>query len=393
MKLAIVTARYGREVLGGAETLARELAAHLPRPEFDVEVLTTCAVDLETWRNELPVGPAVIDNVPVRRFPIDHRFRDARRFRELQFQFGTAQPITRDEEYAWIDHSAHSPALYAYLAQHGRDFDYLVFAPYLFGPTLYGTQLWPERSVLWPCLHDEVYARFLHVRLMLEACRGLLFITEPERRLALKTLGIRQPRAEVVGLGVDDFAARADRFRQKFGLSEPLLLYAGRFDSTKNLLELFEFFIAYKQLHAEPLKLVLLGSGPLTPPPHPDIVSLGFVNELDKHDAFAAAAVVCQPSLWESFSIVLMEAWLAGTPVLVHGDCEVTRDHVRRSHGGLDYTTFDEFAGALDWFLAHPLERQQLGQQGRAYVRREYNWRRVIDRFRDALMAWQGGMP
>ena len=389
MKLAIIVARYGREVLGGAETLARELAAHLPRPEFEVEVLTTCAINLDTWRNELPAGRTTLDGVPVRRFPIDHHFRDAARFRQLQFQFGTQQPASRDDEYAWIDHSAHSPALYAYLAQHGPEYDYLIFVPYLFGSTLYGATLWPERSIIWPCLHDEPYARFLHVRLMLEMCRGLLFITEPERQLALGKLGIRQPRTEVVGLGVDQVVGQADRFRQKFDLSDPFVLYAGRFDSTKNLLELFNFFGDYKEQHAGDLKLVLLGSGPLTPPTRSDIVTLGFVSDDDKRDAFAAAAVVCQPSVWESFSIVLMEAWLAGKPVLVHGDCDVTRDHVRRSNGGLYYVTVDEFAGALDWLLAHAMERAQLGQQGREYVQREYAWPRVIDRLRQTLQMWQ----
>jgi len=389
MKLAIIVARYGREVLGGAETLARELATHLPRPEFEVEVLTTCAINLDTWRNELPAGATTLDDVPVRRFPIDHRFRDAARFRQLQFQFGTQQPATRDDEYAWVEHSAHSPELYAYLAQRGLEYDYLIFVPYLFGPTLYGTALWPERSVIWPCLHDEPFARFLQVRLMLEACRGLLFITEPERQLALGKLGIRQPHAEVIGLGVDDFTGQAERFRQKFGISEPFMLYAGRFDSTKNLLELYTFFSDYKHQHPGDLKLVLLGSGPLLPPARSDIVALGFVSDEDKRDALAAATVVCQPSLWESFSIVLMEAWLAGRPVLVHGDCEVTRDHVRRSNGGLYYATFDEFAGTLDWLVAHPAERAQLGQQGRAYVQREYAWPRVIDRFRQVLQTWQ----
>ena len=366
-----------------------ELATHLPRPEFEVDVLTTCAIDLETWRNELPSGLSLIDGIRVQRFPIDHRFRDAARFRQLLFQFGTHQPATSDDEYAFVDHSAHSPALYAYLAQHGSEYDYLIFIPYLFGSTLYGTQLWPERSIIWPCLHDEPYAHFLPVRLMLEACRGLLFITEPERQLALGKLGIRQPRAEVIGLGVDEYDAQADRFRQKYGVHEPFMLYAGRFDSTKNLLELFHFFVEYQQSQPGTLQLVLLGSGPLSPPQHPDIISLGFVDEGDKRDAFAAATVVCQPSLWESFSIVLMEAWLAGKPVLVHGDCEVTRDHVRRSNGGLYYATFDEFAGALDWLVGHPTERSQLGEQGRAYVREHYQWPRVIERFRSTLTAWQ----
>lgn len=390
MKLAIVVARYGREVLGGAETLARDLATHLPRPEFEVDVLTTCAVNLDTWRNELSVGLGELDGIPVRRFPVAPQFRDVGRFRQLQFQFGTQQPATRDDEYAWIENSAHSPELYAYLVQHGLEYDYLIFAPYLFGPTLYGTMIYPERSIIWPCLHDEPYARFLHVRLMLETCCGLMFITRPEKQLALNKLGIRQPRAEVIGLGVDDFSGQADRFRAKYHIDGPFMLYAGRFDSTKNLLELFQFFGEYKQRFPGDFKLVLLGSGPLKPPERHDIVALGFVSDADKQDAFVAATVICQPSLQESFSIVLMEAWQASRPVLVHGDCEVTRDHVLRSNGGLYYASPDEFVGALNWLLSHPLECAQLGRQGREYVRREYAWPIVLERFRRTLQTWRG---
>jgi glycosyltransferase involved in cell wall biosynthesis len=83
-----------------------------------------------------------------------------------------------------------------------------------------------------------------------------------------------------------------------------------------------------------------------------------------------------------------MESWLAGTPVLVHGHCPVTRYHVLRSSGGLYFTSAAEFTGALDWFLDHPAERQWLGALGRAYVLREYDWTSVLGRLREALTAW-----
>lgn len=389
MKLAIVVPRYGERVLGGAETLARQLAERLSRTEFDVELLTTCAHDMHTWRNAYPPGTTQINGVRVRRFPIDHRLWNRHRHWELTRKFTNHEPTTVDEEYEWIDNSAHSPALYAHLIQHGDEYDFIIFTPYPFGTTLYGTSLLPERSILLPCLHDEPFARLLQTRLMMESCRGLMFISAPEMTLAQEKLGIHNPRARLVGFGLDDHQSNGERFRKRLGLYDPFLLYAGRLDGLKNLLELFSFFVEYKRRRPGPLKLVLIGDGQLPIPTHPDIVPLGFLPEQDKLDGYSAATILCQPSLMESFSIVLMEAWLSETPTLVHGNCDVTRDHVQRSNGGLYYTDFDEFSGALDWLIEHPSERTQMGKSGRAYVRREYNWETVLDHFRDALETWQ----
>ena len=135
MKLAFVIPRYGEEILGGAEAITRSLAEHLPRSEFDVEVLTTCAQDLLTWRNVFPSGLTRVDGVPVYRFPIDHRFHDERRYCELRTKFTHRCPATVDEEYEWIDQSAHSPALYAYITAHRKRYDFLIFGPGIFGIT------------------------------------------------------------------------------------------------------------------------------------------------------------------------------------------------------------------------------------------------------------------
>jgi len=389
MRLAFVVHRYGEEILGGAEAITRRLAEHLPRPEFSADVLTTCVDDLLTWRNVYPPGLTQVNGVPVHRFPVDHRFRDARRYRELMIKFINRGPTTVDEEYEWIDHSAHSPALYTYIAQRGQEYDFLIFGPYLFGPMFYGITLWPERSILWPHIHDEPFAYFLQTRLMMQSCRGIMFNSEPEMALVRDKLGVRHPGACVVGEGMDDYQADPGRFRRRWGLSDPFILFAGRLSPAKNLLELISFFIQYKRLRPGPLKLVLMGHGAMPVPSHPDIVPVGFQSERDKLDVYAAATVLCQPSMRESFSIVVMESWLAGVPVLIHGDCDVTRYHVLRSNGGLYYAGFEEFAGTLDWLMEHPVERERMGQLGRAYVLTEYNWEAVLGRFRDALKVWQ----
>ncbi len=394
LRLGIVIPRYGLDVLGGAETFARDFAAHLPTPEFAVTVLTTCARDLVTWRNEYPPGRTRVGDVQVHRFAIDHRRRDARRFQFLTDRINRGEPISIEDQVAWLEHSAHSPELYLHLARQGGEYDLLLFLPYLFGTTIFGSTVRPERSVVCPCLHDEPYAYFEDVRGMLSAVQGLMFISAPEQALAEERLGIRHPQARLVGFGLDDFPAMSARFRQRFGIAEPFVLYAGRFDPMKNVLQLIADFLAHRRARPnQDLKLVLAGSGPLTVPNHPDLIPLGFLELGDLRDAYAAATLLCQPSVVESFSIVLMESWRAGTPVLVHGHCAVTRQHVLQSGGGLYFTSAAEFSAALDWLLSHPHERQQMGRQGRAYVQREFTWPTVIDRFRTATALWTKGGP
>jgi glycosyltransferase involved in cell wall biosynthesis len=388
IRLGFVIPRYGSEILGGAEATTRSLVEHLPQPEFRVEVLSTCARDLVSWKNAYPPGLTSVNHVPVHRFPIEHRGRDERRYRELTDRFTNHWPMTVEEEDEWIRHSAHSPALYSYIAQRGGEYDLLIFGPYLFGTTLYGTALRPQQSILWPHLHDEPYAFFQQTRLMMQSCRGIMFNSEPEMVLARDKLGIRHPRACVVGEGLSDFESDPKRFRERSGLRDPFLLYGGRLTEAKNLLELLSFFIEYKKRRPGPLKLVLMGEGTWPIPAHTDVLSIGYQSERDKLDVYAAATVLCQPSLHESFSLVIMESWLAGVPVLVHGQCDVTRYHVLQSNGGLYYTSAAEFAEALDWFLAHPQELRRMGDLGRAYVRREFNWSAILDRFRQASALW-----
>ena len=69
MKLAVVVQRYGADLNGGAELQARYIAERLSR-HADVEVLTTCARDYITWRNEIPAGTDSVNGLLVKRFKV-----------------------------------------------------------------------------------------------------------------------------------------------------------------------------------------------------------------------------------------------------------------------------------------------------------------------------------
>lgn len=385
LRLAFVVPRYGADVVGGAETLVRGLAEHLAASGSAVDVLTTCAQDHLSWKNVLPAGASREAGVTVRRFPV--RLRDTRRHAWLQLRILRGSRLRPKEEARWAKESVGSAELFDHLARRGTEYDLVCFAPYLFGTTLCGVPLVPGRAVLIPCLHDEPFAHLGLVRDTFQACRGFIFNSPPEAALAEKLYGIGDRPAGVVGLGFDPPPpADPAALRRRHGLEGPLLFYLGRKETGKNVPLLIEYALRYRAGRRSDLTLVLAGDGPVTAPPRtPGVRDLGYLDAAAKAAAYAAATVVCQPSVNESFSIVLMESWLAGTPVLVHARCPVTTHHVFRAGGGLAFDDFYEFAEALDLLLEDAERRRRMGSQGRAYVETVYSWPAVTARLRETL--------
>jgi glycosyltransferase involved in cell wall biosynthesis len=387
MRLAMVVPRYGPDILGGAETFARVFAEEMTRRGYGVDVLTTCGRDHITWRNELPAGRTTINGITVERFPIRANW-DSPRYHALHGSILSGQSLTIDEQYEWIDTGAHSPALYAHIQRHQYRYDLLIFVPYLFPTTYYGASIAPDKSIIWPCLHDEGYAWLAPTRAILQTVRGVMFNVEPERQLAHR-LGVQNAGEAIVGFGLQPVTGSAARFRQATGIEDPFVLYSGRLEGAKNVPRLVGYFLDYKRERGGPLKLVLMGTGPEAIPAHRDIIQLGFRQGQDKFDAYAAASILCQPSVNESFSIVIMESWQASVPVLVHGNCAVTKYHARQSGGGLYFLNYADFSGALDLVLGDDELRAHMGQNGCRYVAQNYNWEAVAGRFEVAVARWQ----
>jgi len=93
------------------------------------------------------------------------------------------------------------------------------------------------------------------------------------------------------------------------------------------------------------------------------------------------ALALVTPSAFESFSIVLMEAWAVGTPALVNRRCAVTRDHAEWSGGALAFGSYAELEVALDRLTGSPALAAALGTAGRAYVNAYYRWPDVVARY------------
>ncbi len=382
MRIAVVVPRYGREVLGGAESLGRGIAAEAAKQGWPVEVWTTCAQTHYTWENCYPVGAENADGVTVRRFPITGW--DPGRRAELDVRLSTLGALSAHEQYAWLDSGPHSVPLYEYVAQHAREFDAVVALPYATPLVHYAAWAAPEQVVMLPCLHDEPYAYMEPTRLVLENVRGVMFNAPEEADLARARIGVRPRRQGVLGGG----ATLSGVSRPASLAPMPYLLYAGRLEGGKNVGLLYEYVRRYWDEGGR-VRLVILGSGPLTPPGHAAFDYRGFVTEDEKAAACAGALALCQPSFNESFSFTIMEAWLAGRPVLVHADCPVTRGHVRRSLGGLWFRNYEEFAAVVSWLLSNARLADRLGANGRQYVLHNYTWPAIIRRFEVMIRHWK----
>jgi glycosyltransferase involved in cell wall biosynthesis len=405
--IAFVAPWYG-DIPGGMETLTRQTAERLAARGWPIEIVTTCIADFYAdWgRNHHKPGLDNSGGLPVRRFAVQPR--DQAAFDEVNWRLMNNLPITAAQEQIYIQQLFRTPDLFAYLKAHQRDYLFF-FIPYMFPTTYYGAQIAPERSAIIPCLHDESYARLNLFKQVIPQARALLFNSYAEAELTERLFpsdgrrddgrhlddGRRQWR-EMVGVGVDtDIQGDAARFYQRHHLPpKPTLLYVGRRDAGKNVPLLIDYWRRYRQETDRDARLLLIGPGQVTIPPEAadSILDLGFVSAQDKYDAYAAATATCQPSLHESFSIVLMESWLLGTPALVHGRCAVTVDHCRRSNGGLYFANYEEFVGTLNYLFDQPEMARRMGRAGRAYVHHNFAWEIVLDKYEQIIQRLGEGV-
>lgn len=388
-RIAFLAPRYSEKgTIGGAETLLKALAERCAAAGREVHFLTTCASDHFSWKNDRPPGEQTLHGVRVHFFPVNED-RDVATFLGVQGAIDKGVRVSADEERAWIANSVNSRALMDHLAAHAADYDRLVAGPYLFGITWTAAMAYPEKMLLVPCLHDEVFAYLGIMKEMFGAVRGFLFNTHPEQALAERLYGIDPARAAVVGLGLDPFDADPRATAAKLGLAAPYVMYAGRREPLKGTPLLCEYLDVFRARTGRDVHVVFTGSGTIDAPDslRPVIHDLGFVSEEDKRNAMAGAVAFIHPSVNESLGIVLLEAWLAGTPGLVHACSAVLRDQVRRANGGLWFKHYPQFEEALLKLLDDEPTRRALAAAGRAYVRREYAWPEVERRLLSALDA------
>ncbi|WP_127509286.1 glycosyltransferase family 4 protein [Paenibacillus humicus] len=389
MKIAIVTPWFTDSIGGGAERFAGGIAKCLQDAGCEVEIFTSCGKDsFYDWgSNFYPEGISTVDGVEVRRFAL--RKRNKSLYEELLGKLLSKESISYVEELQLFHETVNSDSLIQYIEDLGDDYIFL-FIPYLYGTTFWGSKIRPERSFIIPCLHDEEMARFHSVGDMLARSRGLLFNTIEEQELAVAFHGIGTENSVVSGGGVEvDYQPNSETFREKYKLSDDYFIYVGRQVSGKNVPQLIEYFNEFIHNHPQSTKLLFVGNGEENlieiMKNSPNIVRLGEISDQEKYDAIAGAKALIQPSLMESFSIVIMESWLCNTPVIVHSSGVVTKGHCVRSQGGWHYKDSKSFGETLTEVLNRPEETLKRAQNGMKYVKENYTWTQTANRIIDFI--------
>ena len=379
MKLAFIIQRYGREIPGGAETLARQIAERQAR-RHQIDVLTTTARDYVTWKNEYPESEEKLRGVKIFRFPVDQE-RNLEEFNKYS-DWIYANEHTREDELKWLEMQGPvAPKLIEYLKNEHKKYDLLVFFTYLYYPTYYGIQIAPEKSVLVPTAHDESPLKLGIYKEVFENASSFIFNAEAEELLVLERFDVHRKMRETIGMGMELLdAPDTEAFRRKQRVSNRFLLYAGRIDEGKGCGELIKFFTTFGEEHADigNLQLVLIGKKNMSIPHSRDIRYLGFLQEDEKLAAMAGATAVMVPSRLESLSIVALEAFSVGTPVVVHGGSKVLVDHCRKANAGLYYRNYEEFEGILEALLEDKNLAGGLGRQGQRYIKENFGWEKLL---------------
>lgn len=376
MRLAFVIQRYGLEVNGGAELHCRWLAERLAR-RHQVEVYATRALDYLEWRNHYPAGMEVVNGVPVHRFTV-RRPRNARAFASLS-NLCFHEAHTREEEEAWVrENGPFSPEIVKAVARARGCFDRFLFYCYRYYHSYHGLPQVRDRAILVPTAEEDHVINLGIMKPFLRSPRGIVYLTPEEQALVEDASGNRDLPSVVIGSGLNlpEPPPGLD-FRARHRLERPFVLYVGRVDKNKGAITLFAYFRKFLEETRAEVDLVLAGRSVVPIPDHPRIRHLGFITEEEKVAALRECRLLVMPSPYESLSVVTLEAWKLGVPVLANARCRVLMGQCLRSNGGLFYHGYAEFAEGLRLLLEKDDLASALGRQGREYVEREYSWETV----------------
>jgi glycosyltransferase involved in cell wall biosynthesis len=424
MKVAFIVQRYGTEILGGSEYHCRLIAERVAA-RHHVEVLTTCAADYISWKNEYTEGTDRVRGVTVRRFA-NARTRDIQAFnRYSEWIFNNAH--TAEDELEWLrQQGPWCPSLIEYLERNHHQYDVLVFFTYLYAPTVIGMKVAPRKSILVPTAHDEPAIHLEMYKDLFSLPAGLAYNTESERRFLTTHFSIRAVEEETVGCGVDlpqaqaypkerseqddssassaddegvpdesspsyrpHLAQRGTIFRRRHRLHGPFALYGGRIDPGKGCEELIEYFSTYVQEGGD-ASLVLMGVKLMPLPEEAFIRFAGRLSDQERLQALEAATVVVVPSPYESLSLLALESFAVGTPILANARSEVLVDHCHTSNAGLFYADRDEFVECLTLLVADHRLRAAMGRNGRHYVRQNYRWDVILGKYEKMFARLRG---
>ncbi|MFV0419598.1 MAG: glycosyltransferase family 4 protein [Dysgonomonas sp.] len=406
-KIAIVVARYGVDINGGAEMHARMLAEHLKR-NYTVQILTTCAKDNFSWGNYYEKGEETINNIDVIRFKSEGKDRQKERklsrYLRRSQRYGQTRITWRNFFYLplekfryrkkenhdeifneWLrQQGPYCPTLVDFINKNKDQYTTFIFFTYLYYPTYFGIQNVGNKSILIPTAHDESPFYFGGMSKLFSAPTVILYNTLSEKKLVETTYPqAKEIHSDIVGVGFD----KPDFDAIDIEINSPYIVYIGRLDRRKGYKELIQYFQYYKKIYDNDTKLILIGGGAdKNDKTSNDIIFTGFVSEKEKLSYLKNSKALIIPSRYESLSMVTLEAMSIGKPVLAIAKSEVLRDHIESSKAGFLYNDKIEFASALNKVLSlSEAEKNNIANNGTSYVSDNYSWPTIEEKLEKAI--------
>ena len=380
-KIAIVVQRYGSEINGGAEYHAKLIAEKMAA-YFDIEVFSTTALDYITWESHFSAGMDQVDGIRVNRFHVNQT-RDPERFGKIQKHIFESEHRI-EEELNWLEEEGPMvPDLLNELEKRENEFDFFIFFSYRYYHSFFGITRFREKAILVPTAeHDDV----IYLRLFKDLFNlpgAIIYNSHEEKAMINRISGNDSVIGDIVGVGSEipsSFSPQA--FRKKFNIQGHYFIYIGRLDENKGIPELLSFYQRFQNETKRDLTLVLMGKSLIDIPEHPRIRYLGFVSDSEKFDGLKGSDFLIIPSQFESLSMVALEAWAIGKPVVANGRTEVLQGQCRRSNAGLWYTNYDEFKSVVLLLHQNRNLRSSLGENGAHFFQSNYSWPVIEDKYR-----------
>ncbi len=402
-KLGLVVQRYGEEVNGGAEYHARVLAEQLVA-HFNVTVLTSCAINYHDWKPVFQPGVSNLNGITIHRFATQtknqKKFRAFRRiisvdtklirvlkrlklFAFLQ-KFIDFSPTSQDCQQWLIEQGPYCPDLIDFLAKNKDNFDCFLFFTYLYYPTAVGMPQVAEKSFFIPTAHDEHIMFTKPYENIFDIPKGIIYNTQSEKQLVEKYFKNAKKNAIVAGVGIKKFEINHSLVDADKLLNKPYFIYIGRIDGTKGCDILIRYFSNFLKTQQSDVQLLMVGHNHLPKTKHHENIHYtGFVNEDTKYQLLENSLGLIIPSLYESLSMVTLEAMLHKKIVFANKHCEVLADHIMNSKSGYLFDTQESFNLALlDYMHQNDADKEALLTRAENYVKEHYNWPVIISKIK-----------
>ena len=388
-KIGIIVQRYGLDINGGAEYHARLIAEKIA-PYFDIEVFTSTAYDYITWEDHYNEREEIVNQIPVNRFKVK-QLRDPEQFGKIQ-NFIFQEEHTIEDELKWLDEEGpYLPDLLDTLEKREKEFDYFIFFSYRYYHSYYGVKRFKKKSILVPTAENDE-AICLRLFKPLFHFPGAIIYNSPEEKETINMIsGNEAVLGDIVGVGSEipeTFSPQS--FRDKFDIRGDYFIYIGRLDQNKGVPILLDFYLRLLKEHNIDLDLVLMGKSLIEIPHHPNIKYLGFMKDEDKFDALKGAEFLVIPSQFESLSMVALEAWAVGKPVVANGRTEVLQGQCRRSNAGLWYTDYEEFKEIILLLFINNDLKEKMGRNGKTFFDKNYSWPVIENKYLEIIKKLAG---